>query len=709
MHWLGRHRLWVIAGICAFWTAIVVLAHFTPRLPFLSTIWRGEQSFEDLLRREGRKTATPRDFVWLGIDESSREFQAYDEVQVANNRALQLMAERPFPWSREVWALLLDRLFQADARLVMFDLIFSPPNEGDPAFRVALDRYRDKVVLGANFDYSTIRGQRIVKNVPPNDALIPEPPMEDDRVGYVVFFPDPLDNKIRSIRYTITDQQVSGESSVPGEKPYESLCARALEKMGRAADVPRNLQEHVFRFSATNAYPPRPLWEVFDEKTWQANYAGGAFFKDKIVIIGASSQIAHDVFATPMSPETPGPALHLHALAAAMDHEFLFRTPTAVNFGTIAAGAILAWTLIASIRRPLITLVSLLGIAAVYLGLARVLYDQWGIFLIVVPTLTAFVFSGLFGLGFEYALERLEKQRTRRTLERYVSKNLVKEILENPDSFYSSMRGSRKSVTVLFSDLVGFTSLSEKADPAALVLQLNRYLSRMVSVVFENGGTLDKFIGDAIMAVWGNVSSQGIAQDAKAAVRTALGMRHEMKKLNEAWSAEGIAPLAFGVGINEGEALVGNIGSYEPHERLDPTVIGDTVNLASRLEGLTRIYAVDILIGPTAADLVREDFHLRSVARAQVKGKTEPVEIFTLVGARNDEIDPELLKWLQTYEEAIVKFRKRDFKDAKLLLSHFLETHPEDFLAKMYLASSLEYEQMPPDESWNAVEVFKKK
>src|SRR6185369_3004826 len=204
----------------------------------------------------------------------------------------------------------------------------------------------------------------------------------------------------------------------------------------------------------------------------------------------------------------------------------------------------------------------------------------------------------------------------------------VKEILDNPDSFYANLRGVRIPATVLFSDIVGFTSLTENAAPEALVKQLNEYLSRMTAAVFEHGGTLDKFIGDAVMAVWGNVRSRGIAEDAKCAARAALTMRRELWTLNQRWFAEGIAPFAIGIGINQGDVLGGNIGS---HEKADPTVIGDAVNLASRLEGLTRIYGTDILLGATAADLVRDEFHIRSVARVQVKGKMEPVEISTVI------------------------------------------------------------------------------
>jgi len=704
VNWLTRHRLVAFAVICAFWAAVIIGSHFFREVRVLSAPWQGEQAFEDFLRRVGRKTAPRADFVFVGLDQQSLQLDNIGPEEIKGNRAFELMTERPFPWSRELWALLLDRLFAARARLVIFDMVFSPPNAADAAFRGALDRYQDRVVIGENFDFQQNNIQLIV----PNAALIPPPAQNDDRVGFVNFWAG-RDGSVRSARYFTSDQQLAGGETQAGDALYTSLAARALQKLGRAADIPADERDHLFRFSANEAYAPRPLWEIFDPATWHANLHDGALFAGKVVIVGAASQIQHDVVDTPLNPATPGPALHLQVLAATMAHEFLRETPDRVVLALVAIAGLVAFAVIAISRRPLLRLAGLGGICAVYLGAARLSYDHTGLVLATVPVLSAFLLGGGSSLALDYVLERREKLRTRRTLERYVSKNLVAEILENPGGFYSSMRGSRKPVTVLFSDLVGFTTLSEKADPEELVRHLNEYLSRMVGVVFENDGTLDKFIGDAIMAVWGNVKSQGVVKDAKACAYTALGMRRELRKLNDHWKTEGRMTLGMGIGINQGEALIGNIGSYEPHERLDPTVIGDAVNLASRLEALTRIYGVDILVGASAAELIRDEFYLRSVARAQVKGKTEPVDVFTIVDARNGNPDQELLIWLETHEEAMRKFRDRDFSGAKVLFSRYLEFYPDDFLGKMYLERSLEYEQAPPDGEWNAVEVFHKK
>ena len=701
MSWLARHRRLAFAAICTFWTAVVFVGYFFPTLPFISMPWRGEQSFEDTLRREGRKTATRDDFIFLGIDQQSLQLDAVGPEEIAGNRAFELMTERPYPWAREIWVLLLDRLFGAGARLVIFDLIFNNPNDGDLAFRAALDRYHDRVVVAMNIDT-----QNNTQIVLPNAQLIPPPAQTDDRVGFVNYWNDEIDGKLRAARFFTSERQLAGVASVPGDEIYTSLPSRALTKLGHDADIPQDQRDHLFRFSSNDAYPPFPLWQVFHPSFWKANYAEGAIFKDKIVIVGASSQIQHDFIVTPMNPAAPGPAVHLQVIAATEAHEFLRQTPTRMMLGLVLAAGVIGWGLIPFLRRPILSLFSLIAIAVIYLAVARLAYDRSGFILATVPVLSTLMLCSISTLGIDYAIERREKLRTRRTLERYVSKNLVKEILENPGGYFNSLKGSRMPATILFSDIVGFTTLSEKADPEELVRQLNEYLSAMTNVVFQNDGTLDKFIGDAIMAVWGNVKSQGKAKDAKAAAYAALGMRRELLRLNNGWKTEGRMTLGMGVGINHGDVLAGNIGSQD---RADLTVIGGAVNLASRLEGLTRIFGVDILVGATAADLIRDEFHLRSVARAQVKGISEPVDVFTVVEARDHNPDQELLTWLETYEEGIRKFRDRDFTQAKILFSRFLEFYPEDCLAKMYLERSLEYEQAPPDKAWNAVEVFERK
>ncbi len=701
MSWLARHRRLAFAAICTFWTAVVLVGHFFPTLPFISMPWRGEQSFEDLLRTEGRKTATRDDFIFLGVDQQSMQLDAVGPEEIAGNRAFELMTERPFPWSREIWVLLLDRLFGAGARLVMFDLVFNNPNDGDPAFRAALDRYHDRVVVGMNID--TRNNKQIVL---PNPQLVPHPAQTDDRVGFVNYWNDEIDGKLRAARFFTSERQLAEVAPALGDEIYASMPARALTKLGRSGDIPQDQRDHLFRFSSNDAYPPFPLWQVFLPSLWHANYADGAIFKDKIVIVGGSAQILHDFIVTPMNPAAPGPAVHLQVIAATEAHEFLRQTPTGVMLALVPAAGVIGWGLIPFLRRPILSLFLLIAIVAIYLAAARVAYDRSGFILATVPVLSTLLLCGVSTLGIDYAIERREKLRTRRTLERYVSKNLVKEILENPGGYYNSLKGSRIPATMLFSDIVGFTTLSEKADEKELVRQLNEYLTAMTDVVFRNDGTLDKFIGDGIMAVWGNVKSQGVAKDAKAAAHAALGMRRELLRLNNGWKTEGRMTLGMGIGINHGDVLAGNIGSQD---RADLTVIGNAVNLAARLEGLTRIYGVDILVGTSAADLIRDEFHLRSVARAQVKGKTEPVDVFAIVEARTAALDQELSIWLETYEEGIRKFRDRDFTQAKILFSRFLEFYPEDPLAKMYLERSLEYEQTPPDEAWNAVEVFERK
>jgi adenylate cyclase len=712
MHWLGRHRRVALALICALSTGAIVVAALFQHVLFADSIWANETSFRDALERKARRTRVHDEFVFLGIDEPSKQLDQVTPEELQGSVALQKI-KQGYPWDRAVYAELVDRLCNAGARLIVFDLAFGPDRAGTAEFGAALDRHRDRVVIGADIETNgnAASDSTGVILVPPNKALIADGLM-DDRVGYVSIFPDP-DTLVRRVHYALTDLQIdrlmNGLDPIPArpwETIYESLDARSLRKLGSTDRIPAAGRSGMIRFGPNEAYQPHSLYEIFVPAYWERNYGNGAFFKDKIVLVGTASAIEHDVHPTPISGATSGPLIHFHAIAAALDGEFLSETSPFANLLLLLGAGLAAWTLVTFVRQTLVAILLLFALSAAYLGVVVFYYNTHNLFLLTVPVLGAFNLSGLFSLGYDFTLERMEKLRTRRTLERYVSKNLVKEILDNPDSFYSSLRGVRLPATVLFSDIVGFTTLTESADPEKLVAQLNEYLSRMTAAVFENNGTLDKFIGDAVMAVWGNVSSRGLVEDAKSCARTALAMRRELRALNEKWNAQGIAPFQIGIGINHGDVLVGNIGSQE---KADPTVIGDAVNLASRLEALTRSYPVDILVGARAAELIRDEFDLRSVALVQVKGKTQPVELSTLVGAKNDGTGREFLDKLETYEAGFRKFRERDFTQAKILFSQFLEFYPEDALAKMYLERALQYEEQPPDPAWNAVEVFKKK
>ena len=278
----------------------------------------------------------------------------------------------------------------------------------------------------------------------------------------------------------------------------------------------------------------------------------------------------------------------------------------------------------------------------------------------------------------------------------YVSKNVAKTILDDRRSFVEALKGRKQPVTVLFSDIRGFTTMTEKADADKLVAQLNEYFADMVGSVLKNQGTLQKFIGDAIMAVWGDTHTHGNAADARGAVRTALQMRGALTKLNGGWKENSDRiHLSIGVGVNHGEVIVGNIGHPQ---RMEFTVLGDGVNLAARLESATKQFHTDILVGEDAEKLTREHFVYRTVDLMTVKGKTKPVEVFGLLSDRS--VPPPA--WLETYHVAVKLYRRREFKEAANRFK-FMQQQigGEDFLCEMYRSRCAAYELSPPPPDWD--------
>jgi CHASE2 domain-containing sensor protein len=384
----------------------VLCLPFLPALPVLSQIWGHEQALQDWLRRTGRRTATHPEFVFVAI--STKSLAAPEAAKAGRDRMLQLMAEHSFPWSREVWARLLDRLFESGARLVIFDLVFNPPNEGDQVFRAALDRYRDRVVISGFFDLEN--GNQFVG---PNADLIPPPEQYDGRVGFVNYWPDEQGGKLRAARFFTSERQLAGQKPSPNDVPWASAVARAMEKLGTSNEVPRDFQDHLIRFSATDAYQPYPIWEIADPDLWHSKYSDGEFFEDKIVIVGPSASKLGDVINNPIGPEIKGPVMHLNVLAATMDHEFLRKLPVALDLVIVAVFGLLAWLLLGCVERWFICLLSFLGFSVAYLLLAFLLHNLLGIFVPIVPSLLTLLACGVLGFVAQQIHKRSHSMMTR--------------------------------------------------------------------------------------------------------------------------------------------------------------------------------------------------------------------------------------------------------------------------------------------------------
>ena len=360
----------------------------------------------------------------------------------------------------------------------------------------------------------------------------------------------------------------------------------------------------------------------------------------------------------------------------------------------------LAWLIPGPVRRMILVVI----LAAAYWAVCYATVRSAGFVILAVTPLLAFGSSSLVVFSYDFVLLRVEKNRTRRTLERYVSKDVVRDILDNPGTYLNTLGGVRKPVSILFSDIRGFTTMTEGADASLLVKQLNEYFDDMVRIVFAQQGRLDKFIGDAVMADWGSIITAGAEEDARRAVATALEMRKYLARLNVNWKQRGLTELSFGIGINHGEVIVGNLGS---EQKMEVSVIGDAVNLASRLEGLTKEYKLDLLLGETMAPLVQDRFMLRSVDSVQVKGKTKPVRVFTVVVDKETGAEPPV--WLERYEHGIGLYRTRLFAEALAAFEDCARAATEDYLIELYLKRCRDLVANPPGAEWDTVFVMKSK
>lgn len=676
----------------------VVSLSFVPPLP--TFVGKAEQMVADAILRTTGGPPERGDLVLLGIDDASLSGSDLDPAETGSDPVLAMMSQR-FPWDRRVWAAAIDRLADAGAKVIAIDLIVSEPStpEADQALSEAISRHRDKVVLVSVFAPAGTGGgdrDELTLSEPLAEFFGPGP--VDTRCGFANFNPDE-DGLIRSVKYRTTRREMNGARAHPDEAPVRSFSGEILEALGRP--VPEGRRQ--LRFSmrrnggAAEVYAPRSVRSIFVPKEWRQNYEEGRFFKDKVVLIGPTAPRFHDLHATP-GGLISGPQLHMQALACGLQGSFFTpresRGPLAIGLALLASfwAAVWSWW----VKRPLRSALGALAFVGLVLFSAVLLGAHLSWQLPVVMALAAFFTGWIAALSYDLIIERLEKGRLNREFRRFVSRDVADFLVRNPELYKAIASGRRRRVVVLFSDVRGFTSRSEQTEPTELVSQLNEYLTRMVSIVFQHQGTLDKFIGDAVMAHWGALEDGSEGDHARQAVGAALDMISGLAELNAKWAAEGREPFEVGIGLHLGEVLAGEIGSVD---KIEFGVIGDAVNLASRIEGLTKYFGVQLLVSDAVAHKVEQQAGLRNVGRVRVKGRIEPVELHA--PSRGGELDVK-------FQAALQLFMEGDFQAAAAAFKAYHELDPGDGAAKRLWKWSGDHAASPP-EGWDGTVVMDSK
>jgi adenylate cyclase len=415
---------------------------------------------------------------------------------------------------------------------------------------------------------------------------------------------------------------------------------------------------------------------------------------NKIVLIGTTAPGLMDLRAAPVQNVYPGVEMHANLIAGILDNNIKERpayTQGAEFVLVLLAGLLLA--LFLPILNPLKATLLTLGVLASVLALN---IASWQYANLVLPIAAGLLMIGLIyllNMSVGFFVESRGKRQLAGLFGQYVPPELVQEMAKNPEKI--DMTGESREMTVLFSDIRGFTHISEGLDPKQLTRMMNEFLTPMTTIIHEHRGTIDKYMGDAIMAFWGApLKDENHAQNA---LNAAMQMNAAIKSINEKFAKKGWQAIKMGFGLNTGNMVVGNMGSSF---RMAYTVMGDSVNLGSRIEGLTKYYGVDIIVSEFVKAQTPQIMY-RELDLVRVKGKDKPVAIFEPIGT-SEQLSAELLASHHLYHEAIQHYRNADFKLAE---QHFkqLDKQAPHALNALYLARIAQFKKMPPAKNWDGV------
>ncbi|HEX7636055.1 MAG TPA: adenylate/guanylate cyclase domain-containing protein [Noviherbaspirillum sp.] len=422
---------------------------------------------------------------------------------------------------------------------------------------------------------------------------------------------------------------------------------------------------------------------------------------DNVALVGTTSAGLRDLRASPTNIDYPGVEMHANVVSSILDGEFKQEPDFSIGIQLaqhVVVGVALGMLLPA--LTPLLSIVVSVAALGIVAGFNLYLFHSLNWVVPVAASLLLVTALFIFNLAWGYLFEYRKSRAMVNLFGEYVAPELVAEMAENPQSYH--MEGESRELTVLFCDVRGFTTISEGLTPNALREYINLYLTAMSEDIRGNRGTLDKYIGDAVMAFWG--APVALPDHAARAVATSLQMQATAKKLNQDFIARGWPPLKIGIGLNTGEMRVGDMGSKI---RRAYTVMGDAVNLGSRLEGITKVYGVGITVGE-ATRRAAPQFAYRELDRVRVKGKNEPVPIFEPLGL-DAGIDDNTRGMLKKWHEALALVRTQQWDAAERLLCELHDAWPDHGLYSLYLQRIAHYRTHAPGADWDGVTTFETK
>jgi adenylate cyclase len=604
------------------WAVFGAIA-LTSQHPWIVLIEGQAQSF--LLRLRGPVTP-PEEIVILGIDEYS--LTQGDLYQADPERYPFLAPLEIWPWRRQAYAQAIEQLMAAGAKAVAIDVLLVDPSgygpEDDAALDATLARWGDRVALAAAYDVSSSDFGLFTNLLEPIYG-------DQTRAGLINLEAD-ADGKYRAF----PDRGIENLRQTHGfGDDLPSLAGATLA----AANYPNpdRQGQDLFFYGPAGSFPVVSFVQVLDPNNWPLI---ADQFKGKIVLIGPMAESFQDRKRTPIDGAMPGVEIHAHALANLMEGRTVnpaIANPlaqgllTAIAIGAVGLGLGYRFT------QPVPRLVGFVGAIATWGAIAYLLMVHRDRLIPLAIPVACLGMGGVTYIATGAVSNRLEEQRLRRTLERYVAPSVAQEILNQPEDFTSLTVGQKFQAAVLFSDIRGFSRISYQLGAVETVSLLNSYLDVMVDAILEYRGTIDKFIGDAVMAEFGAPKSLGPEQDALGAVSAALAMREALATLRIALKEQGLPPLFNGIGISYGELVVGNVGSVQ---RLEYTAIGDTVNVASRIEGLTKMVGTDLLITQPCYDLVKDHVIAVDHGTHVLAGREqESVQVYGVVAFKGESDD----------------------------------------------------------------------